>query len=90
MLYITGRRHVERPTATVTLKVYSNLDAVQLVVNGAARGTLSRPDRLFRWTDIPLRPGANRIEVRGTRGEDAYSDEVILTGSGSGTGRHQG
>ncbi len=35
VLYITGRRHVNRSTATVTVKVYSNLDAVQLAVNGA-------------------------------------------------------
>ncbi len=85
VLHITGRRHVDRPTATVTVKVYSNLDAVQLVVNGVPRETLSRPDHLFRWIDIPLQPGANRIEVRGMRGEDVYSDEVILTCSGSST-----
>jgi beta-galactosidase len=90
VLYIAGRRHVERPTAAATVKVYSNLDAVQLVVNGVPRETLSRPDRLFRWTDVRLRPGANRIEARGKRGEDAYSDEVILTGSGGSTARHQG
>ena len=90
VLYITGRRHVDRPASAVTVKVYSNLDAVQLVVNGKPHETLSRPDRLFRWTDIPLQPGANRIEVRGTRGGDLYSDEVILTGPGIDTGRHQG
>jgi beta-galactosidase len=90
VLYITGRRHVDRPTANVTIKVYSNLDAVQLLVNGVPRETLSRPDCLFRWTDIPLRPGANRIAVRGTRGEDVYSDEVILNCSVSDTGRPPG
>jgi hypothetical protein len=73
----------------VTVKVYSNLDAMQLVVDGVPRETLSRPDRLFRRTDIPLRPGANRIEARGTRGEGVYSDEVILTRSGGGTGPDQ-
>jgi beta-galactosidase len=86
VLYITGRRHVERPTATATVKVYSNLDAVQLEVNSVTHETLVRPDRLFLWTDIPLRSGTNRIEVRGTRGEDAYFDEVNLTCSGSSTG----
>jgi beta-galactosidase len=90
VLHIAGRRHVERPTAAVAVKVYSNLDAVQLVVNGVPREALSRTDRLYRWTDIRLRPGANRIEARGTRGEDVYTDEVILTGPGSTPGRHQG
>jgi beta-galactosidase len=85
VLYIAGRRHVERRTATVTVKVYSNLDTVQLAVNGVPRETLSRPDRLFRWTDIRLRPGENRLEARGTRGEDVYSDQVILTCSESST-----
>jgi beta-galactosidase len=85
VLYITGRRHGERMTARVTVKVYSNLDAVQLMVNGVPRESQSCPDRLFRWTDIPLRPGANRIEVRGTQSEDDYSDEVIMTRSGSST-----
>jgi beta-galactosidase len=90
VLYIAGRRHVDRPTCTVTVKVYSNLDAVQLVVNGVPRETLNRTDRRFRWTDVPLRPGANRIEVRGTRGDDVYSDEVMLTCSETSTARHQG
>jgi hypothetical protein len=63
----------------VTVKVYSNLDAVQLAVNGGPRETVNSPDRLFRSTDVPLQPGANRIEVRGTRGEDVYSDEVIVS-----------
>jgi beta-galactosidase len=90
VLYITGRRHADRRSATATVKVYSNLDAVQLVVNGVPGETLSRPDRLFRWTDISLEPGANRIEVRATRGEDVYSDEVILTRWGSSTARCQG
>ncbi|MHB1556272.1 MAG: DUF4982 domain-containing protein [Isosphaeraceae bacterium] len=67
----------------MTVKVYSNLDAVQLFVNGEPRETLTRPDRLFRWTDVPLRPGENRIEVRGTRDEGVYLDEVILACSAS-------
>lgn len=46
------------------------------------REALSRSDRVFRWADVPLRPGGNRIEARGTRGGDVYRDEVILNGSG--------
>ncbi len=83
VLYITGRRHVDRSAARTSVKVYSNLDAVQLIVNGEPRETLTCPDRIFRWADVPLRPGENRIEVRGTRGEGVYSDEVILACSAS-------
>jgi beta-galactosidase len=82
VLYIASRRYVDRPTDTVEVKVYSNLDAVQLVVNGVPLGTLSSPDHIFRWTGVALQPGANQIEVLGARAGDIYTDEVTWNAPG--------
>jgi beta-galactosidase len=76
VLYITSRRYVNRPKNTVEVKVYSNLDAVQLSVNGMVLGTQSSTDHIFRWTGVSLAAGANTIEVTATQGGTTYNDEV--------------
>jgi beta-galactosidase len=82
VLYITSRRYVNRPINTVEVKVYSNLDAVQLSVNGEVIGTQSGMDHIFRWTDVPLAPGANTIEITATQNGTSYSDAVTWNAPG--------
>jgi beta-galactosidase len=76
VLYITSRRYLNRPSNVVEVKVYSNLDAVQLSVNGAVLGTQISADHLFRWTGVVLTPGANTIEVTATQDGFTYTDDV--------------
>src|SRR6185295_17181341 len=63
VVYITSRRFTARTTATVPVKVYSNLDSVQLKVNGSVIGSLTSADHLFRWPSVALVAGSNTIEV---------------------------
>src|SRR5262249_23546283 len=76
VLYITSRRYVDRPGNTVDVKVYSNLDAVQLSVNGVVVGTETGGDHIFRWSGVQLAPGGNTLEVTATRDGTTYTDAV--------------
>jgi beta-galactosidase len=74
--YITSRRFATRTTATVPVKVYSNLDSVELKVNGTVIGSLTSTDRTFRWPSVALKSGSNVIEVTGTTGGTKVTDSV--------------
>jgi beta-galactosidase len=76
VLYITSRRYVDRPSDTVNVKVYSNLDAVQLSVNGTVLGTQTSSNRIFLWAGVQLASGANTIAVTATKDGGSYADEV--------------
>jgi beta-galactosidase len=77
VLYITSRDFVNRPTNDpIEIKIYSNLDAVQLTVNGVFIGTSTSSDDIFTWSNVPLAPGANTIEVTATRGTETFTDMV--------------
>jgi beta-galactosidase len=76
VLYITSRRFVNRTTNVVEVKIYSNLDQVELMVNGISQGTLTSTDRIFKWTGVSLAAGDNAILVRGTAGSTVYTDTV--------------
>jgi beta-galactosidase len=87
VLYITSRRYVDRPTNTVEVKVYSNLDEVGLTVNGVSWGTVRSPDHIFRWTGVVLDAGKNAIEVRATQDGTTYADGVIWSAPGAPAGQ---
>ena len=76
VLYITSRRYVNRPSNVVDVKVYSNLDAAQLSVNGVVVGTQTSADHIFRWTGVLLAPGANTVEVDATQDGASYTDSA--------------
>jgi beta-galactosidase len=87
VLYITSRRYVNRPTNTVEVKVYSNLDEVRLTVNGVSWGAVRSPDHIFRWTDVALGPGQNVVEVQGTRDGRFFTDGVKWSAPGAPAGQ---
>jgi beta-galactosidase len=76
VLYVTSRRYIDRPSNTVDVKVYSNLDAVQLSVNGTIIGTQTSSDHIFLWTGVQLASGASTVAVTATKGGSTYADEV--------------
>ena len=74
--YITSRRYVDRPSDTVDVKVYSNLDEVQLTVNGTVIGMQTSSNHICLWQGMHLVSGANMVSVTATKGGSTYSDEV--------------
>ena len=82
IVYITSRRFTPRTTATVPVKIYSNMDSVTLSVNGTTIGTIAAtaaPDRIFQWTGVALRTGSNTIVATGTTGGTTAQDTVTWT-----------
>jgi hypothetical protein len=53
-VYITSRRYTTRPAAPATIKIYANLAAVELRVNGVSQGSWTSADHIFTWPNIVL------------------------------------
>jgi beta-galactosidase len=58
---------VARTQPTTTVKIYSNADSVELLVNGVSLGSKKRANHIFEWTDVVLSKGNNTIDVRASR-----------------------
>jgi beta-galactosidase len=77
-LHLNSKRYSNRPTRTVDVKAYSNLDAVQLFVNGQLVGSRNGNEvNVYTWEDVQLAAGENMIEVVGTRNGVEYSDSAV-------------
>src|SRR5262252_4695667 len=79
VVYITSRRFNPRTTATVTVKVYSNMDSVSLQVNGTSLGAATGADHIFQWTNVALNPGDNAVVATGATGGTTATDTVTWT-----------
>lgn len=82
VIYISSRRFVERFTETTYAKIYSNMDSVELFVNGVSFGVKKATDSdvsygTFKFDQIPLQFGDNVIRAVGARDGVSYSDEVV-------------
>jgi len=75
LVCITSRRHFERDDPNTTVKVYSNCDSVELKVNGQSMGSVSGKGCIFRWPDVRLKEGLNKIEAIATRGDTTCTDK---------------
>ncbi|WHT17266.1 glycoside hydrolase family 2 TIM barrel-domain containing protein [Crossiella sp. CA-258035] len=80
-VYLASRRWTQRTAAATTVKVYANLDAVTLTVNGLAQGAKAAADRVHTWP-VTLRPGANVVSVTGEKNGRSYTDTVTWTLAG--------
>jgi beta-galactosidase len=77
VLYIANRRFVNRTNANTFVRVYSNLETVELFVNGISLGIKAVKDAIVNWDGITLQQGENRIEVRSSKGKTALTDSCI-------------
>ena len=75
MTYIAARRNTPRKLASTPVEVFSNGETVELKVNGISFG-IAKPDKVhvFRWQNVPLQPGSNRVQAIGTKGGKTVSD----------------
>jgi hypothetical protein len=62
------------------VKVYSNANEVELLLNGVSQGGRSNATNcVFVWKNVELKPGENRVATQAQRGGHALSDECVWT-----------
>jgi beta-galactosidase len=76
MVHITSRRHAQRTTADVQVKVYSNQPRARLRLNGADLGEQAVAGHIATW-QVRLAPGANRLEVSAGPASDAVEWRLL-------------
>jgi len=76
VLYIASRRNTKRTERNIAVEIYTNLDKVELWLNGELVSTKKMESDIhkIRWDDITLSPGRNRISVIGTKGKKQFTD----------------
>ncbi len=77
--YICERRFDIRNTAQTSVRVYSNCEEVELIVNGVSQGKLEGEYGIFPWKDIALTKGKNTIKTIGLSGKETYTDSCVWT-----------
>ena len=78
VLYITSRRFTERTNAVTSVKIYSNAQQVELLLNGTSLGNnRTGTNGIFVWPEVKLIPGKNQVEARATRDGKSLNDECI-------------
>lgn len=79
MIYIAGRRNVNRVKPLVDVQVFSNVEEVILIVNDCQCGKM-KPDSLkvCLFKDVPLRKGRNEIEVRANDSKKTIDRSMCL------------
>ncbi len=63
MLYLTGRRYLERASPVADVKAYSNASKARLTLNGKDLGWTECEARICLWRNIHLSQGDNRLVV---------------------------
>ncbi len=81
VLHITSSRNTERTDKNTAVKVYTNLDKVELWLNGKLVSTkkIKSDIHKIQWDNIILSPGRNQINVIGTKGNKQFTDACEWT-----------
>jgi len=80
VLYITSRRFTERTNAVTNVKIYSNAQSSELLLNGTSLGQRNDGTNcVFVWPDVRLQPGENRIEARAEHDGTNLTDSCTWT-----------
>ncbi len=77
MVYVAGRRWVDRAPEERNITVYTNCDEVTLVVNGETVETKATVDHCVVFENVALKDGENTVTARGCCG---CEDTVTLNG----------
>ncbi|MDR2935841.1 MAG: glycoside hydrolase family 2 protein [Rikenellaceae bacterium] len=62
-VHIAEKRWNRRSASIQTIRVYSNLSSVELVVNGESLGERQGVNGVFVWKDIPMKKGKNNVSA---------------------------
>jgi beta-galactosidase len=80
VLYLASRRFTERTNVLTDVKIYSNTDKVELLLNGKSQGRRSDgTNGVFLWKGVSLKPGENRVEARAERHGQKLNDSCVWT-----------
>ncbi len=77
MVYIAGRRWVDRAPEERFITVYTNCDKVTLVVNGAAAETREAVDHCVVFENVAFADGANVITAKACGVEDTITLNAV-------------
>ncbi len=77
-VYIAGRRFIERPTNTIDLKVYTNCDRVELIVNHSEFAKISGEGGVVIIKNVSLFEGYNLITATGYLNGEASGTDVPI------------
>ena len=80
VLYITSRRFTERTNAVTDVRIYSNANKVEMLLNGKSQGWRNDgTDGVFLWEGVTLKPGDNQVEARAERSGRELHDTCTWT-----------
>lgn len=80
LVYIAERRFTERSNPAVSVKAYSNLSKVELLVNGQKYAMKTTDDmRSVVWEEVVLKEDINHIVVKAEKGSVKLEDECYWT-----------
>lgn len=79
VLHLTSQRFTERTQPKTVVKVYSNLDTVELKLNGVSLGMKTSENHIFLWPEVSLSPGSNQIEARAAKDGKELIDRCAWT-----------
>lgn len=80
MIYLTGKRHRERPYAMTDVKAYSNAQKATLTLNGVVVGESDCREGICQWSDVSLQPGANVATVEAVINGQRVADSTTWIG----------
>ncbi|MBN1403648.1 MAG: DUF4982 domain-containing protein [Opitutales bacterium] len=79
VLHICSKRFSTRHEAETPVIVYSNLDSVELFLNGKRIGEARTPDDIHRieWSGVTLQAGRNQVGIVGRKDGLTYTDSCV-------------
>jgi beta-galactosidase len=78
VLYITSRRFTERTNSVTDVKIYSNANEAELLLNGVSQGKRSNDgNAVFIWKNIQLATGENKIEAKAERDGQSLNNTCV-------------
>ncbi len=70
MVHIVEKRWADRAKPVQTIRVYSNAEQVELLLNGTSLGAKTGSDGTFVWENVEMRRGDNALEARSAQATD--------------------
>jgi beta-galactosidase len=77
VIWITNSRFTIREKNKINVKVYSNIDNIELFVNGESAGIHTGENATFVWKEISLQKGNNQVKALGQQNGETFSHSVV-------------